>query len=96
MFGVMTGAGGIAATLFFWRSALSSGQYSRVAAALLPAVSILGLGLALLPLELEEPPTWPNVADDQGFPRLPLAWQYVILAAVLAGLANWYAIALSV
>jgi hypothetical protein len=77
-----------------WHSALATGRYSRAAAALLPAASVVGFGLALFPLEFDQLPEAPALGDDA--PQLPVMWQYLLLAAVLAGLANWYAIALSV
>jgi hypothetical protein len=82
------------ALFFVWRSALADGHYSRAAAALLPVVSVVGLGLLLFPIDREALPTETGLYDDRVVPQMPLIWQYLLLVAVLAGLANWYALAL--
>ena len=79
---------------FVWRWVLTSGHYSRAAAALLPTVTLLGLGFAMFPVDFEGMQTESSYRDDDAVPRMPVVWQYILLAAVLAGLANWYAIAL--
>jgi hypothetical protein len=95
LFGLLVLATSAPAIWFVWHSAQTSGHYSRSAAALLPAVSFLGLGLALFPFDVDGLRTLSSSRDDDAVPRLPVVWQIILLAAVLAGLANWYAIALS-
>ncbi len=84
-----------AATAVIWHWAMTQGQYSRAAAALLPALAIIGLGLALFPIDFERIQSEVTLREDRLFPEVPIAWQYILLAAVLAGLGNWYAIALT-
>jgi hypothetical protein len=78
-----------------WRSALAGGHYSPTAAALLPVVAIVGLGLALFPVDIDGMREEAKVFGDRFAPHVPLIWQYILLAAVLAGLGNWYALVLS-
>jgi hypothetical protein len=96
MIGLLLLAAGALGVYLPWRSALANGNYSRVAAALLPALAVLGLGLAVFPYDANRQHTELNLDGSEVGPRLPLAWQYILLAAVLAGLANWYAIALAI
>jgi hypothetical protein len=81
---------------FVWQAARTDGKYSRVGAALLPAAAVFGLGLALFPFEFDRLQNELKLDDAGIFPQLPIVWQYLILLAVVAGLANWYAIALSI
>jgi hypothetical protein len=79
-----------------WQTALSNGDYSRVAAGLLPVLAVFGLGLLLLPLDFtqllrEENVAMPGVGSNR---RVPAFWIFLIFAAMAAGFANWYAIAL--
>jgi hypothetical protein len=94
LFGLLLLASCAPALWFVWHAALATGRYSPAAAGLLPAASVIGLGFALFPLEFNRMPDRPAFDDDTL--QVPVIWQYILLAAVLAGLANWYALALLV
>jgi hypothetical protein len=81
-------------TFYVWRVALSTHQFSRLAAGLFPFFGVFGLALLLSPLDFAHIRRELSVDETQFFRQLPVAWQLLTLVAVLAGLANWYAIVL--
>jgi hypothetical protein len=79
---------------FVWRFALVGRIYNGLVSAALPVLAVCGFGLMLFPFGRDRIPLDPGLAAALGEPEVPRSWQFILLVALLAGLANWYAIQL--
>jgi hypothetical protein len=96
-------AGGF--TAWIWHTALTEGTYYRKAAALFPAFAVIGLGMLLFPTDVDRLREviglglWLSrlraergVEKVMSLNQIPPVWWGVLVAAVAAGLGNWYAL----
>jgi hypothetical protein len=84
-------AGGF--TAWIWHTALTEGYYYRKAAAIFPAFAVIGLGMLLFPIDMDRLKAEHGVDKVESMSQLPPVWWGVLVAAVAAGLGNWYALA---
>jgi hypothetical protein len=82
--------GGI--TAWLWYTALNEGYYYVKAAALFPAFAVLGLFMMLFPLDFDRLYAEHGVDKPDKLAHYPLSWKLGLVVAILAGLANWWAI----
>lgn len=80
-------------TAWVWYTALTEGSYYRKAAAIFPAFVVIGLGMALFPIDVDKLRAKHSVEHIQSFRQLPLAWKVLLFVALVAGFGNWYALA---
>jgi hypothetical protein len=76
-----------------WQTATSQGYYDRSAAIMFPVFAVVGLGLVLLPIEMEKQRSKFGDETEQGMAQLPWEWKLLLGVAVAAGLGNWYLLA---
>jgi hypothetical protein len=92
MVGLALAVLGAVFTAGMWHTALTEHYYYRKASAIFPAFAILGLGLLVFPIDVEELRERYGVEKLERFEHYPLAWKVLMFVAIAAGIANWFAI----
>jgi hypothetical protein len=72
-----------------WYTALNEGYYYHAAAALFPALAVLGLAMILFPIDPDEFRKKHGVDRIQNFGQMPPAWKVLFIIAIAAGVLNW-------
>src|SRR5260370_42329202 len=83
---------GAGVTGWIWHRALTEGYYYRKSAMLFPAFLVIGLGMVLFPIDAEKLKAEYGVEKIQSYRHVPPAWLGGIISALLAGLADLYAV----
>jgi hypothetical protein len=91
VFLIALGAGG---TIWVWHTALTEGYYQLIAAPIFPAFLVFGLGALLFPIDVEKLKAEHGVEKIENFRQFPPVWRGVMVAALVAGFGNWFALAL--
>ncbi len=84
--------GGLA-TAGVWRTALNDGYYFLSLVILMPSLAVMDLGPLLFPIDMDRLRADYGIDKPEAWEHYPLSWKIVIVLAVAAALANWYAIA---
>jgi hypothetical protein len=90
--GVLVLAVGAGFTAWGWYTALTEGYYYRMAAVIFPGFTVIGLGMALFPIDEDKLRAELGVEQIRSFRQLPLAWKVLLFVALVAGFGNWYAL----
>jgi hypothetical protein len=80
-------------TAWCWYTALTEGYYYRKAVAIFPAFAVIGLGLLVFPIDVEQIRAEHGVDKPSKFAHYPLEWKLLFFVALAAALVNWIAIA---
>jgi hypothetical protein len=81
---------GSSGTFWTWRTAITEGYYYTGWAVFFPLFAVVGLGLVLLPIDMEKQQAEYGDLTRQGFNQLPLDWKIHMGVAVVAALGNWF------
>lgn len=90
LFILLIGAG---YTAWLWYKLHTEGYYHEYAAAVFPVFAVLGLGLILFPMDLDEIKAKYGVEKPESFQQMPLPWKILFFVALAAGIGNWIAMA---
>ena len=80
-------------TAWVWYTALTEGYYYPKVATIFPIFGVVGLGMALFPIDEDKLRAELGVEQIRSFRQLPLAWKVLLFVALVAGFGNWYALA---
>jgi hypothetical protein len=89
LFGLLLLALGGALTVWNWYTVLTLGYYYMYAAAIGPVFAVLGLGMALFPIDVEQQLATYGSEKPRGWNEYPASWKVALVVAVAAGLGNW-------
>ena len=92
MVGLISLLVGTGFTAWSWYTAVGEGFYYHKAAMIFPVFAVLGAAAMFFPLDAQGLQGELSIARPARFLQYPTSWKILTAVAIIAGLANWFAL----